>query len=395
VYVLRVRPGGASGNAPRATTIEVQLADASLSRGVGTLWVVDGEATRATLTLARTAVSADDPRTVAVQAALFDAQGRPLPLAAALVDVDVGELVAVDADPLLPTLSWTLPARPPTGSAHVRVRRRDGGVLAEASVALTAGRPAQLAFTVAPTMVHDDEDRIAVVITATDVAGNVVDAGGTTLAATGGRVIEAAADPSSGRLVATIEPAIVDAATTMTLEARLGALRARHVVEIRPQRHPPFTVGLGLSAGTSGDVTAGGVDLSLLLRLPLLDGSLYAGVDAGLLLGFAPASLRSFEAHRAVPLAAGVAWRPMLGRGVGLHIAAAAGALVVDTVVDDEAAATTTFLTALTVGAFYDVGPGALDVVARLRWAPTPQLDNGFTGAPVGPGVVVGYRLGF
>jgi hypothetical protein len=140
-----------------------------------------------------------------------------------------------------------------------------------------------------------------------------------------------------------------------------------------------------------------GFEVSVLTQLPVLDGNLHVGGALALHQSiFRPAGV---DDHRAVPLYGAVAWRPGLAFSdqLDLHIGAAAGALLIDVVQAGQEDHAIEFALGgqLELGVGWLIGPGSVDVIARLGTARYigGTVSNGLVGLPLGASLMATYRF--
>jgi hypothetical protein len=379
-------------------TVTITLVGAPLSVAKVNLRVIAGAPTRAEIVVPRRALSADDDPAVPVRLTVFDAGGTPVPFGAARVDVDHGRLEGASGD-VTRQVSWILPRARERSTARLTVRATDGAVLGTAELALLPGRPAALRVEAPGDVVGDGTVGAPIVVSALDGAGNEVVPRGVVLEATGGRIVAPTLDVAARRLRALYVPDPRDDETFVEVEARLASLAASAPLRVRPRARPALLVGpaVGSSWGY-GDVLAVGPELSMLVRLPLLDGALHGGLSLGAHEGIAAASSASFSTWRAWPLLLEAGWRPMLTPELGVHVGAAGGLVVVDATADKAGvptrAVTPGLAGAAVVGVAYRVGPGVVELDARVGAGapldPAPLVP----AMPLGAGLVLGYRFG-
>jgi hypothetical protein len=391
-------PAGRSGT----VRISVALADAPVSRASGEFRVLAAPAVRATVALSTTQLSADDGRAIGARVALFDAAGTPVPPGAAHVDVDVGYLDAVASSATERTLTWVLPAKTSSTEATLRVRAPSGSELGAARVAILRGHVSRLAFAPVDAVAISADGRVGVdvEVVGLDAAANEVAPLGVVVTSRAGNLLGAHVDADARRWRAHFVPDAVGADGVAVVDARLGAASARLEVRVRPAPRATLmlTPTLASSFGTGG-VASLGPEVSVLARLPVLDGAVYAGATGGVLFGVG-SSTTDYASLRMVPVLAEAAWRPRVpvdvGAGAGVHVGAEAGVVVVDVVVDGERIVVPAGVGAALLGGWVNVGPGSVDVAVRLGLGvPLGGRLPGFAAPPFGPGVVVGYRFGF
>jgi hypothetical protein len=384
----------------RTARIGVALADAPASRAGGDVRVLSAPPQRATIELSTTRLSADDDGVVGARVVLVDATGAPLPPTAARVDVDVGYIDVVTTSGVDRTLAWVVPRKTAASAGTLTVRAPTGAVLGAATVALSQGRVARLAFLPVAGVTADGRATVDVELAAFDAAGNEVSPADVLVTTPAGRLLDARVDTDARRWRARFAPDAVGAPGVAVLEARLGSLTARLAVDVRPAPRAALRLApmLASSVGTGG-VASVGPEVSVLARLPVLDGAVYAGATGGVLFGVGAATT-DYASLRMVPLLAEAAWRPRLpldvGVDAGVHVGAAAGVVVVDVIVDGERVVVPAGVGAAVLGGYVDVGPGSVELALRLGLGvPLGGRLPGFAAPPFGPGLVVGYRFGF
>lgn len=397
------------GSVPAQTaTITLQLADAPLSTATTSIQVIAGAPVRAELVTPRRVLSADDDPAVVVDVRVLDAGDNLVPFGAARVDVDVGRIDSARPAPIeagARQLVWVLPrARRPTAPgvddvATLSVRSHDGRVLGRTQLELLPGAPSSLTIAPIEPVVADGSAGVAVVVTAVDAWGNALTPAGLEVSAVDGVFVGRTVDPIARRFEALYVPEARDDEGVVDVTARFGRLTTSERVRLRPRPRPLLLVGPAIgSVGSGGiDVVAVGPELSMLVRLPVLDGALHAGVNLGALVAVPPLSTTAFERHTAYPLLGELAWRPLLLPSLGLHVGVDVGLVVVDSAVPTTAgllrAIEPGIAGAVVVGLAWRAGPGFIELDARLGHGVllgTPVVDV----APYGSGVVLAYRFG-
>jgi hypothetical protein len=383
--------------------------------------VIAGAPVRADVLTPRQSLTADEPRNVVVRVTSFDSGGNPVPFGAARVDVDVGRIADTDGGEASRELNWILPELLPAGverkTASLRVRTPDGVVLGETAVVLLPGKPAALVIQALKDVVADGSAAAAVVVTASDAVGNSVVPRGVTLTASrpGGRFVAANIDSGARVFRSLYVPEPSDDEAVIDIEARLarGAdvadLVARAPLRLKSRPRALLLVGPAVTSSWSyGPVAGLGAELSMLVRLPVLDGSLHAGLTLSVLEGLPAASTATYLQHRSFPVMAEVAWRPLLLRDLGMHIGVAGGLIASDIAVarddrddnrvgEDDQAELRQIEPALggavVVGVAWRAGPGFVELDGRVGYAVT-VVDSLVDGSPWGAGLSLGYRFG-
>lgn len=389
VFELVFTPGAVQA---QKATVSVALDGAALSKATATVRVIGGAPARAEVALSQRAQSSDDDGPVSAVITVFDQGGTPVPVGAVRIDVDSGRIDSTAGSDLRREVSWVLPrARAlKTTTATLSVRTVSGDVIGTAAVALLPGAIAQLQVRPLPAVVADGQAGVEVVVEATDAAGNRVLPLGVELTSAHGRMVGVDVDVASGELRALYVPESRDEEGVVDVVARRGALNASAPLRLLPRPRPLLLVGPATGSSFSGDVAAVGPELSLLVRLPVLDGAVHGGVTLGALQGISALSSSTFAASRAFPVLLEGSWRPLLRPQFGLHLGLAAGLVVSDVTVDNTRTISPAAAAAFVVGMHHRLGPGAIELDARLGWS-VP-----FSAAPVpfGVGAVLAYRFG-
>jgi hypothetical protein len=413
LFELGWKPGkSAAGEA----AVQLLLSGADKSRAKVPITLINGAPASVAFTLPTPTLTADDDRRMAVGVAVKDAGNNDVPFGAVRVDVDVGRIDGVDVTDRGATLAWVLPAELSGGAARtatLRARSSTGVVLGEAKVELVAGRIASLALAPLGEVVADGSRGVPVAVTAKDVAGNAVVPAGVTVTASAGRVVAGTVDVAAKRVTALYVPdardedAVVDVAAAVDVAG--GVVRASRPLALRARPRAFLLVGPALTSTWNYGATAHvGGELSMLVRLPIADGSVHGGVVLGAnetLL--APTALK-LRQQRALPALVEVAWRPLLSKDLGLHVGAAAGVVVVDASQDRDSVDDSRIIArdqeelrvitphvggSASVGVAYRVGGGFVEVDARGGYA-APLSDPLFDIASLGVGLSIGYRFG-
>ncbi len=389
------------GKAARGTAkIDVSLVDAPGSTATAAVQLLSGRPARASLDTRTKVLTADDPRTVHVELRLFDEAGNAVPANAASVDVDFGRIDSVSpAGKDARSVAWVVPARLPAHegalAATLTARASSGAVLGTRRISLLPGKPARLRFDPADAVVADGRSSVELHLRAVDAVGNPLVPTGAAMAVDGaaGQLVAATVDGTLYR--ARFVPAPADRAGFVEVRGAFGALSADTTVKTVPRPRARLLVGAGLEGASNyGALLQAGPELSLLVRLPGLGGAVHAGLSVSVLQSVAaPAHVD----HRSFPLLVEAAWRPLLAPGLALHLGAGAGFVITDEVDDagaaDEQRSVLPGAAAQAVaGLAYRVGPGLLELDGRAGWGLTFPLAA--VGAPVGAGVVLGYRFG-
>jgi hypothetical protein len=389
VFELVFTPGAVTA---QQATVSVVLDGASLSKATAAVRVIGGAPARAEVALSQRALSVDDNGAVSAAITVFDQGGTPVPVGAVRVDVDTGRIDRAGGGDLRRELSWVLPKtrglKPTT--ATLSVRTVAGDVIGTAALALLPGAIAQLQVRPLPAVVADGQAGVDVVVEATDAAGNRVVPTGVELTSAHGRIVGATIDVDSGVLRALYVPESRDEEGVVDVVAHRGAVTTSAPLRLLPRPRPLLLVGPAIGSSFSGEVFAVGPELSLLVRLPILDGAVHGGVTLGALQGIPALSSSTFAASRAFPVLLEGSWRPLLRPQFGLHLGLAAGLVVSDVTVDAARTISPAAAAAFVAGVHQRLGPGALELDARLGWsvpfAPGP--------VPFGVGMVLGYRFG-
>lgn len=396
IFLLQYRPGKA---APGTATVKAALDGAPGSLGTATLKLISGGPAQATLELSRTTLSADDERVVEVLLRLQDGAGSPVTARAASVDVDQGR---IDSMAMLPDgarrIHWLLPADLRQERATITARLPSGQVLGTATVTLVAGRPAKVVFDEAGTVVADGQRSLELVLRVLDRAGNElvpVDAR-IEVDAAAGQIVGATVDGKVLR--ARFVPAINDHPDFVRVRGVAGDVRTEMLVRTAPRPRAWLLVGPGVAVGSNyGPIVAVGPDLSLLARLPVLDGSLHAGMSLGVLQSLTrPPDVAD---QRAYPVWAELAWRPPLSPELGFHLGAAAGVVLGDLTLgagpDAQRVVEPSVAGQLVLGVAYRLGPGFLEVDGRAGTSRSVagMVGENAVGLPLGALLVTSYRF--
>lgn len=389
VFELVFAPGAVPA---QQANVAVALDGAALSKAAAVVRVIGGAPARAEVVVSQRAVSADDNGTVSAVVTAFDQGGTPVPVGAVRLDVDTGRIDRSGGSDLRREVSWVLPSTRALKSttATLSVRTVAGDVIGTAALTLLPGAVARLQVRPLPAVVADGQAGVDVVVEATDAAGNRVVPTGVELTSAHGRMVGVEVDVASGELRALYVPESRDEEGVVDVVARRGALSASAPLRLLPRPRPLLLVGPAIGSSFSGDVAAVGPELSLLVRLPVLDGAVHGGVTLGALQGIPALSSSTFAASRAFPVLLEGSWRPLLRPQVGLHVGLLAGLVVSDITVDGVRTISPAAAAAVVVGVHHRLGPGAIELDARLGWSVpfSPGL------VPFGVGAVVGYRFG-
>lgn len=402
MFRLGYRPGKAARGEAR---IDVTLDGAPGSAASARVALLSGRPTRASIETPRAALSADEPRAVTLDVRLFDQAGNAVPATAASVDVDYGRIDEMSAAAGgARRVTWVIPPQLRSGEggdaleqqATLTVRSPSGDVLGTRSVALLPGKPARLSFDAVEAVVADGQTSVEVRLRASDAAGNVlVPTGASVALASGGGGDELVAGTVDGRHYRIrFIPAARDRQDFAFLDGTMGELKARTRVRLVPRPRPRLLVGPGVTAGSNyGSLLQAGPDLSLLVRLPGLDGAVHAGLSVSMLQALdAPAGVD----HRSFPLFLEGAWRPLLTSDVAMHLGAGLGFVLTDELKKVGAEESRLVLPGAAAqavaGVGYRLGSGFLELDVRAGYALTfPGSD---VGAPLGVSGVLAYRFG-
>ena len=398
IFELLWKPGAVPA---QTATITLTLDGTKLSRALAEIRVIAGAAARASLVVPRTAVTADENPELVVAVSVFDSADNAVPFGAARVDVDVGRIDRISGTDTNRQVVWVLPRSRAAGTkttATMTVRAVDGRVLGRREITLLPGQAASLTIGDLEPVVADGSSGVVVVVVAVDAWGNDVVPVGLELAAVEGRFVGRTVDVANRRFSALYVPEPRDEEGVVEIAAKLAQLSSSSSVRLRPRPRPLLLVGpaVGSSWGY-GTVTAVGPELSLLVRLPVLDGAVHAGVSLGLLEAVPALSTTTFNQHRTFPVLAEACWRPLLLPDLGLHLGVAGGLVVVDVGADTAAgplrAIEPGVAGAVVVGVAWRAGPGFLELDGRVGYSvfiETPVVDS----IPFGAGLVLGYRFG-
>lgn len=454
LFRLRYGPGTTK---LKQAVVDIALENAEASTATAKIALIPGGPRRAEIEQSASEVFADGNRQVQVAVTLFDQAGNPVPPTAGRAVVDVGRIDSQALDGMTATYRWMLPAEisrtsasavdataapsttaagadaktqseaapnevenkaappkeeeaaPPFSRlAHFVVKNRAGDTIARSTVTLRPGAPHRLTLTPLGEMRGDGLDGRSFTATVVDVVGNPVSIDGIDFESDVGTVTapEILGHQATGLFVASALPQGGEPQTgalTATLPVAGGEpLRTRAFVRVAPVRlRPLLLVGVGVASDYNlRTYASAGPELSLLLRLPYLDGQLHAGLRLGALAAVPlPTASGETEAHLAVPVWAEVQWRQALLAAVpdlSFHFGGAAGVTMSDRFLFDatgqkraSAAAPGAFGL---VGVGYPLGPGAVeaDVHAGFAWPLQTTLD----WSPMALGLSVRYRFG-
>ena len=398
IFELVWKPGAAPA---QVATIGIALEGAPLSKTSASVRVIAGAPSRAAIVVPRQAVTADENPELVVGVSVFDTGDNPVPFGAARVDVDVGRIDRISGSDTTRQVTWVLPRSRVTAgqqTATLFVRAVDGRILGQREITLLPGQATSLQVQPMEPVVADGSTGVAVVVAAIDAWGNEVVPVGIEVSAVDGRFVGKTVDTAARRFRALYVPKPREGEDVVNVDVKLGALTSSTPLRLRPRPRPLLLVGPAIGSSWSyGDVTAVGPELSLLVRLPLFDGAVHAGVSLGLLEAVPSLSSATFEQYRTFPVLAEAGWRPLLLPDLGLHLGVAGGLLVVDVEAQTAAgrlrAIQPGVVGAVVVGVAYRVGPGFLELDGRVGYGhlvEVPVVD----AIPFGAGLVLGYRFG-
>jgi hypothetical protein len=165
-------------------------------------------------------------------------------------------------------------------------------------------------------------------------------------------------------------------------------LSVEHQVRVAPRARALLLVGIGAMASTNySDINAVGPELSLLVRVPVMDGGLHAGLSLAFHQALeAPGAID----HRAYPVYLEVAWRPLITTDFGVHIGAAGGVVLSDEFDVDTRTVHAAIVGQAVLGVAYRLGPGFIELDGRAGWA--QPVSSGLI--PLGASASLGYRFG-
>lgn len=398
VFLLKCKVGAAPA---QSATLELGLDAAPLSVASATLRIVGGSPVRADMVVPQLAVTADENPTLLVRLSVFDLGGNIVPFGAASVDVDGGRIEGQTGTDTARLVTWVLPRTRGRPSARVFVRGVDGRVLGSAEVMLLPGKAVSLHMAPLGEVVADGSAGATVVVTAADAWGNAVIPTGVELSVPDGKLVATNVDVAGRRLRSLYVPAVRESDGIVDVTAHLGSLSITETLSLRARPRALLLVGPALGSSWSyGDVLALGPELSLLVRLPVVDGAIHTGVTMGMHQGLPRESHATFRSYRTYPVLAEVGWRPLLAPDLGLHIGVAGGVVVVDASIDDRSgtaeqrAIEPALAGAVVLGVAFRAGPGFVELDGRAGigqvLVDTPLVD----AMPFGAGLVLGYRFG-
>lgn len=287
---------------------------------------------------------------------------------------------------------------------------------ASATVELLTGRPSRARLESRATALRADEPRTAVVdVRLFDSANNPVPAEAASVDVDTGRIDASEPLPGGGARITWTLPADAGAATaTMSVRLPDGTVLGAHSVRLLPGTSQPvaldavatpdepvpsrarLVVGAGIGVNVvNNDAGFVGVGpaLSLLVRVPMLDGTVHAGLTTAVL-----QSVRGDGVERRdFPLLLEGAWRPLLTSDLTLHVGGGAGVVLSDIARGSGTRVVEPSLGAqAVVGVGWRLGPGFLEADVRagyaLNLAQFTAPSHG--GSPLGLGLVLGYRFG-
>lgn len=405
IALLELAPGKTKES---KSDVHVTLEGIASSTAKGSVELIAGQIARAEISLASDVLTADDvDREVVAVVQLVDEAGRPTPAPTIGVSVDSGRVKSVTANKENRSgprnVAWLLPDRSQPEPATLSVTLPNGKLLGTAQLALRPGKPVKLVFDRVPPMVADGEAALELTLRATDRFGVAVAPVGALVEMEEGRIvdIEIAGETAIVRVI----PNSVGERRALKVNAGVEALAAKVEVQALPKPAVASLIGAALVVGSNyEDIIAIGPELSALVRLPLLEGTIAAGGSVALLQSLThPPALAD---HRAIPVMAELAWRPPFRGDFDLHFGVAAGFILVDAVPRNQ----TKHLLIPSVGGqavlgvVWRLGPGALEIMGRGGTATyfddflgndgngDPVLDDDVE-LPIGAAVTVGYRF--
>jgi len=396
LFMFLWKPGAVPA---QSATVELGLEGAPLSSAKTTLRIIGGAPARAEIVVPKLAVSADEDPALLVRLGVFDVGGNSVPFGTARVDVDVGRLEGLTGTETARQVRWILPQKRTRPAARLFVRAVDGRVLGTVEVKLLPGKPAVLRMAPLGDVVADGSTGAAVIVTALDAWDNEVQPNGVELSVPEGRVVAKNIDVASRRLRALYVPAVREDDGFVDVTATLGGLSTTGTLRLRPRPRALLLVGPAVGSSWSyGDVLAVGPELSLLVRLPILDGALHTGVTMGLHQGLARESTATFNAYRTYPLLLEAGWRPLIIPELGFHVGVAGVVVVVDASIaaggGEQRAIEPAVAGAAVVGVAWRAGPGFLELDGRVGFGQVLVANPLVDAMPFGAGLVLGYRFG-
>jgi|GEM_PF-1355490 len=410
LFRLHYAPGQ---TAEKKATLDVALQGkgAEASKASFSIDLLPGGPVRATVDTDVTELSADAPRDISAVVQMFDEAGNVVPRNAGKFDVDVGRIAQVEPlDDNKQRVHWLLPARLDAGAvdATLTVRSRAGDVVGEWKVKRTAGKVATVLAVGPDEVTADGVSRAVFDLRATDAAGNPLSPDAVTVDADG-----EVSDLSHTDVLKQVAVVFdrVDDVQVAKVRIRSNAEGVADVdkrIRLRPPRlKAKLLAGVGVITDWNfGNAFAAGPEGSFHLRLPVLDGSVTAGVRAAVLQAV-PTTVSSGSAgvtriHTAVPLMFEGQWRNahllddvlpgvvfFAGGGAGLIYADVA--LYTDGQLYPERSLTTAIGASAFGGAGYVLGPGAIE--AELHLTVGVPLDFAYGATPTGLGASIRYRF--
>ncbi len=396
MFLLAWQPGKAP---PGSAQLSVALEGAAGSSAQASVKLISGGPAKATFTLSHNSLTADDERMVETALRLFDGAGSAVTASAASVDVDYGR---IDAISTLPDgtrrINWLIPAETERTQATITARVPSGEVIGSAQVTIATGKPARAFFDKTDSVVADGESSIELVLRVTDRAGNELVPNGARLEveARVGRVEGGVVDGKRYR--ARLIPAMNDHPDFVRVRGVVGPVTTETLVRTAPRPQAWLLVGPGLALGSNyGGLVSAGPDLSLLVRLPGLDGSLHAGVSVAVL----QSMLRPPRVldQRSYPMWAEIGWRPPLSPVVAFHLGGAVGVVLGELSYPVDGVARHTVEPSIgaqvVIGWAHRLGPGFFEIDGRAGTARALSGVAGerLVGLPLGAGIVTSYRF--
>lgn len=396
VFLLTWQPGKA---APGTAKVSVALEGAPGSTAEASVKLISGGPAKAVFTLSRNSLTADDERVVETVLHLFDDAGSAVPASAATVDVDYGR---IDAISTLPDgtrrINWLIPPQTERTEVTITARVPSGKVLGDAKVALASGKPARLYFDKPEGVIADGQSGVDLVLHVTDRSGNELTAkdARVEVEARAGKIESANVDGK--RLVARLVPVANDHPDFVRVTGTIGAITAQTLVKTAPRPAAWLLVGAGLAIGSNyGALLSAGPELSLLVRMPGLDGSLHAGVSASVLQSLLrPPPVLD---QRSYPIWAEIGWRPPLSPEQAFHLGGAVGVVLGELGYPIDGVPRHTVEPSLgaqvVIGWAHRLGPGFLEFDGRVGSARALSGVAGerLVGLPVGAALVTSYRF--
>jgi hypothetical protein len=360
--------------------------------------LIPGPPAGAEIKLSKDVITADeDDRQVTATIQLVDGAGRPVPPQAARMISDHGHLLDLKKnDGGTRTFKWVVPWARGRSEATLSVELSPSRqVLAKQTIKMLPGAPAKMSFEKGGAVIADGNASVDLKLRASDKWGTpLVLEGAVVEVDEGAGKIENKVDGETLRVKFTPSP--VEQLRIVNVRAQFGDVKAETLVNVRPAPQLAVLVAPGLAVGTNYEnLVSVGPDVSVLVRLPIVDGALHVGGS----IAFMQSVVRPGTAadQRAIPLLVEAAWRPPMSEQVDLHLGLAGGPLLAHSVrPPDDNFVEFGIAAQAVLGAAVKVGPGTVDILARLgssNYVGAVQRGKEIVGVPYGGALVVSYRF--